>query len=177
MFRFLLLALAIVLSSDSYATEYLTTTQAQQELLPNTQLIAQTITLTPAQITRIEDKADVYIYTNKVNAWRSKNGTWFIRDQVIGKHENIDYAIALTSQGKVIGLRVLVYRETYGDQVRHLLWLAQFIGRGFEKILRLDTDIDNISGATLSCKHITDGVNKITAMWQLVLQHRQIESR
>jgi len=50
-------------------------------------------------------------------------------------------------------------------------WREQFLGRGAYEHLKLDQQIKNISGATLSCKHITDGVNRLTQTWDQVLRH------
>jgi hypothetical protein len=36
--------------------------------------------------------------------------------------------------------------------------------------LKLKKDIQNISGATLSCKHLTDGVKRVMVMYELALK-------
>ena len=54
----------------------------------------------------------------------------------------------------------MVYRETYGYEIRNDKWRAQFVGKNANSKLKLDDDIKNISGATLSCRHITDGVKR-----------------
>ena len=36
--------------------------------------------------------------------------------------------------------------------------------------LRLDNDIQNISGATLSCKHISEGVRRVLALHEAALK-------
>ena len=36
--------------------------------------------------------------------------------------------------------------------------------------LRVQTDIKNIAGATLSCQHVTEGVRWLAALWQVALQ-------
>ncbi|MCB1630119.1 MAG: FMN-binding protein, partial [Xanthomonadales bacterium] len=97
-------------------------------------------------------------------------GDWFIVDQVIGKHENIDMAVGLSATGQVTGIEILVYRETYGYEVRNEKWRAQFHGRDHTQLLKLDDPIRNISGATLSCRHITDGINRLTQTWNEVLR-------
>ena len=106
-----------------------------------------------------------------MNAWKTQSNEWFLVDQVIGKHEMIDMAVGIDSSGKIKGLRVLRYVESYGSEVRYIKWLDQFNGRDSSEKLLLDNQIDNISGATLSCRHITDGVNRWTHTWQQVLQH------
>ena len=86
-----------------------------------------------------------------------------IVDGVIGKFEQIDYAVALGLDGRVAGVEILAYRESHGAEVRLPAWRNQFVGKGAADPIRLGADIQNISGATLSCTHITDGVHRIVA--------------
>jgi Na+-transporting NADH:ubiquinone oxidoreductase subunit NqrC len=60
------------------------------------------------------------------------------------------------------------YRESYGEQVRNPAWRAQFTGKRHGATLALTKDIKNISGATLSSSHITDGVKRLLATYALV---------
>ena len=46
---------------------------------------------------------------------------------------------------------------------------AQFLGKSAKSALRVGDDINNISGATLSCTHLTDGIRRIAVMAQLAL--------
>lgn len=89
---------------------------------------------------------------------------WIIVDQVIGKAEAITYALALDPQGTVLGVDVLEYRETHGSEIRLPAWRKQFVGKTTHDPVRLDSDIHNISGATLSCRHVTDGVRRLLAL-------------
>jgi Na+-transporting NADH:ubiquinone oxidoreductase subunit C len=84
-------------------------------------------------------------------------------DAVIGKFEQIDYAVALGTDGRVAALEILSYRESHGSEVRLPAWRNQFVGKGAADPIRLGADIANVSGATLSCTHITDGVHRIVA--------------
>ncbi len=91
---------------------------------------------------------------------------------MLGKHELITYAVALDAQGRVRGIEVLEYRESHGGQVRDAKWRAQFAGKSVADPLQLDRDIRNISGATLSCRHVTDGVKRVLAMYESHLKQR-----
>ena len=86
-----------------------------------------------------------------------------IVDSVIGKFEQIDYAVAVDAAGKVLGVEILVYREGHGSEVRMPAWRNQFVGKTAADPLRVGADIANISGATLSCTHLTDGVHRLVA--------------
>src|SRR5437764_171676 len=100
---------------------------------------------------------------------RGRRAGWFMLDRVIGKHDFITYALALGSDGSVRGLEILEYRETYGGEIRNPNWRRQFVGARPGSALRLDKDIKNISGATLSSRHVTDGVRRLLVTWQMLL--------
>ena len=86
-----------------------------------------------------------------------------IVDSVLGKFEQIDYAVAVDGAGKVLGIEILTYREGHGAEVRLPAWRNQFVGKTAGDPVRIGSDIANISGATLSCTHITDGVHRLVA--------------
>jgi Na+-translocating ferredoxin:NAD+ oxidoreductase RnfG subunit len=86
-----------------------------------------------------------------------------IVDSVLGKFEQIDYAVALDAAGKVLAIEILTYREGHGAEVRLPAWRNQFVGKSAADPLKIGADIANISGATLSCTHITDGVHRLVA--------------
>ena len=86
-----------------------------------------------------------------------------IVDSVVGKFEQIDYAVSVDGAGKVLGVEILTYREGHGAEVRLPAWRNQFVGKTAADPVRIGSDISNISGATLSCTHITDGVHRLVA--------------
>lgn len=97
---------------------------------------------------------------------------WFLIDEVYGKHEFITYAVGINLDGTVRMIDILDYRETYGYQVRDASWRQQFVGKTMGNLLKVGKDIDNISGATLSCKHMADGVKRVLAMYDVALKNR-----
>jgi hypothetical protein len=94
-------------------------------------------------------------------------GTFYV-DAVIGKQDYIVYALALDLQGRVLRLDVLEYRETHGWEIRNERWRAQFAGKSAADAVQVGADIANISGATLSCRHVADGVRRLLALHALL---------
>ena len=90
---------------------------------------------------------------------------YFFVDHVIGKHLYIDYSVALGADGRVRRVEILTYRESYGFEVANAGWLAQFAGKTSGSALEINSDIRNISGATLSSRHVTEGVKRILAYY------------
>ena len=122
--------------------------------------------LSDDEIDAVEDLADVRVRPRRIRIWRASGDggadDWLFIDQVIGKHEFITYALAVGADGAVTGFEILEYLESYGGEVQRPSWRAQFYGRSLaNSALRLGRDIDNISGATLSSRNLTDGIRKL----------------
>ena len=166
---FLIPAAALTISVPAHATVYLTVEQAQALMFPGEALTQDFRTLTDAQVSAIEDASDTNVRDETLRAWKASGGGWFIVDQVVGKHEFIPIALALDANGAVKDIEILEYRESYGGEVRNPKWRAQFTGKQNGATLQLTEDIQNISGATLSSKHITDGVRRLLATYAIVL--------
>ncbi len=102
-------------------------------------------------------------------SWKASAGErllgLFVLDHVIGKHLYIDYAVSLDTSGRIHRVDILQYREYYGGEVRSESWLAQFVGKTSSSTLKVGSDIRNISGATLSSMHVTEGVKRILARY------------
>jgi Na+-translocating ferredoxin:NAD+ oxidoreductase RnfG subunit len=166
---------ALAAAAPAYATQYLTVEQAQQALFPpGTQFTPYPVELSAAQKEAIEEASGVRVRNHKPPVWRALAGAqpagWFFVDQVIGKHEFITYALALDANGAVRGIEVMDYRETYGYEIREAGWRRQFAGKRHGDALKLGADIQNITGATLSCRNVANGVKRLLAMRDLVLQ-------
>jgi len=73
----------------------------------------------------------------------------------------IDYTVAVGADGRVRRVDILNYRESYGGEVHDPSWLAQFVGKSSQNDVRVNGDIRNISGATLSSTHLAEGVKKV----------------
>lgn len=162
-------------SAPAFAVQYLTLEQAQKAMFPQaTRFVAADIPLTPALRQQVEQASKVRVRSEVQPAWRVEaNGQtigWFFLDEVIGKHEFITYVVALTPAGEVRGIDILDYRETHGSQVKDAKWRKQFVGRKAGDPLKLDEDIQNISGATLSCKNLANGVKRVLATYQAALR-------
>jgi Na+-translocating ferredoxin:NAD+ oxidoreductase RnfG subunit len=147
--RYTLPAAAIVATaSPAYAVKYLSIEDAQKEAFPSA------THFTEVQAGRV---------------WKAETSGrvagFFIFDRVVGKHLYIDYAVALTLNGAVHRVEILEYRESYGGEIRGPSWLAQFVGKTSASPLKINGDIRNIAGATLSSTHVTEGVKRVLAAY------------
>lgn len=87
-----------------------------------------------------------------------------LADRVVGKFELIDYAAGFNVDGTVTQVEVLAYRESHGAEIRNLAWRKQFTGRKGPAQMRFGEEVRNISGATLSCQHVTEGMQRLSAI-------------
>jgi Na+-translocating ferredoxin:NAD+ oxidoreductase RnfG subunit len=135
------------MASPAGAVQYLSVAQAQKQAFPSATSFAA-----------IDGRA-----------WKAQAGSQvlgvFVVDHVIGKHLYIDYAVALDTGGRVQRVEILQYRESYGGEVKENSWLSQFVGKTSGSALKVDRDIRNISGATLSSNHVTEGVKRVLAAY------------
>ena len=163
------LPLAAVIS-PAYAKVYLTVEQAQAAMFPGETFSPLVISLDQRQSSRIERLSGVKSAMRYVAAWRGERGAVFFVDRVIGKHELITYAVGIDSDAKIRQIEILEYREAYGHEVRDAAWRRQFVGKSGSSALRLNDDISNMSGATLSCQHVTDGVRRLLALYLIAFR-------
>jgi Na+-transporting NADH:ubiquinone oxidoreductase subunit C len=170
-FIFVALPISAIVAPSAYAVQYLTVEQAQKTIFPGKSFVASPVQLTGAQKKAIERASGVRVLKAEQPVWRVSGGGWLIVDEVVGKHEFITYAVGLNADGSVKQIEIMDYRETYGGQIREKQWRAQFVGKTNKSRLKLDADIKNISGATLSCRHVTDGVKRLLAFYEVALKH------
>jgi len=108
------------------------------------------------------------------NAWQVRSADsvlgWFFVDRVIGKSELITYSVALDATGAIKSIEILDYRESHGAEVRLAAWRKQFVGKTSHDTVQLDRDIKNISGATLSSRHVTEGVHRLLQVYDRALR-------
>jgi Na+-transporting NADH:ubiquinone oxidoreductase subunit NqrC len=161
-------------SSAAWAVDYLSAEEARQLAFPDAQAFEKVeLSLSKEQRKTVEKYAGARMRFEKQPVWRVvKNDAtagWFIVDEVLGKHEYITYAAALDASGKVLRVEILSYRETHGGEVTNPRWLDQFDDKAYGDSLRLGNEVAAISGATLSCKHLTEGMRRILALHHEIL--------
>lgn len=116
---------------------------------------------------RIDNKLYPYL---KVHTDHEALGEIFLLD-VIGQAQPISFAVAIASDGSVRDVRVMVYRESHGDEIEDRRFRKQFVSKTLRDPLTLGKDIDAISGATISSRAEAFAVKKGLALGD-VLHHR-----
>jgi Na+-translocating ferredoxin:NAD+ oxidoreductase RnfG subunit len=81
-----------------------------------------------------------------------------------GKYRPITMLVGVDTLGRVTGVQILVYRESRGGEVARDYFLRQYRGKTVGDPIRLNRDIINISGATISVHSVNAGVKKALAV-------------
>jgi len=155
----------------AHAKIYVSAEQAQKILFPNKVLIKSPVIITDDLQGKMRSASSIRHPFQGERIWKTSDGSWLVIDEVVGKHEMITYAVALHPNGSISGIEILEYVESYGYEIAEPQWRKQFIGKSANDPIKLNQDIQNIGGATLSCKHITDGVKRITVLYDLALKN------
>lgn len=141
---------------SAVAERYLSVAEVQRVCFPTAEKFeGDVIRFTSEQKKELEKNAGVPVRNSGNQFWIARSGTNLlgvvVLDYVMGKHEVIDYAVAIAPNGKLLQIEILQYRESHGGQIRGTKWRNQFQGKSVTSPLRLNEDIYNIS---LSLIHI-----------------------
>lgn len=162
-------AAAAATAHVAYATQYLSVEQAQRAAFASASEFRALPAIDTAIATSLGAPAG---WSPRIFEARADSKTlgWLVVDQVIGKSELITYALALDPAGAVISVEVLEYRESHGGEIRMPAWRKQFVGKTSADAGALGGEIKNISGATLSCRHLTEGVQRLLKLYARALK-------
>ena len=90
--------------------------------------------------------------SKRLRYWQDgQRSAWILEE--IGKELPITTGIVV-QDGRIERVRILVFRESRGWEVRHDFFTRQFDGASMKGDRRLDRNIDGISGATLSVRAV-----------------------
>ena len=162
------LAIVAAAPTSAYAIDYLTADQAAKLIFPDADSFEpRELQLSAAQMQQLDAqgvKARSAHWSLRAARHAGNTLGYVVVDEVIGKVELITYAVGIATSGEVKQIEILSYRESHGFEVRLPAWRKQFVGKNAASPIRVGDDIANISGATLSCTHVTDGVRRIVAV-------------
>lgn len=163
------LTLGAAMPTTAFAVDYMTPQQAQQALFPSADRFeVREVRLDANQLQALQQR---YGVSGRSANWKVSVATqggkvlgYVVVDNVVGKFELITYAVGLQADGTVKQVEILSYRESHGGEIRLPAWRQQFVGKGAQAPIQTGHDIANISGATLSCGHVTEGIKRIVSM-------------
>ena len=144
---------------------YLSPEEAAKLMFPESDRIRpEQLSLTPEQKQLIEkiigwtfNETTFECFIGETN---EKVDGWALIQHTIGKHKPMTYMVGVNPEGEVFNVEVLVYRESRGSEVRKKRFNFQYKGKDVFDPIRINRDIINISGATMSVRSMSAGVKR-----------------
>lgn len=153
----------------NHAEVFMSEDDAVKIMLPKSQRVRkELLRLTASQKETIEqrigwkfpeDSFDLYIgETNgKVDGYAMVHNT-------IGKHKHMTYMVGVDGKGECTDVELLVFREAKGSEVGRKRFNSQYEGKTVSDPIRINKDIINLSGATMSVRSISAGVKRVLVL-------------
>ncbi len=159
--------------SEASSIRYATEKEALRRMMPEADgFRVEGITLTKDQLKAAQKLTGKGFRKKKYDFWVGQKGKdnigYGLKLNVIGKKRPITFFIGITPEGQVLGVEVLIYRESKGSEVRYARFMDQFHKKTSVDPLRLGRDIRPISGATLSSRAAAYAVRKALAIFKVV---------
>ncbi len=148
---------------------YFTEEEATKVMFPDSEKIRKdTLALTAEQKSLVEQVIgwefpeltfDVFIGETNGNI-----DGYAIVQNTIGKHRPITYMVGVDSTGECSNFEVLVYREARGNEIAKKRFNYQYQGKTLVDPVRINRDIINITGATMSVRSASAGVKRVLVL-------------
>ena len=127
--------------------------------------VTDTVALTSAQRQNISEDlhrslADTHYTVHKIYSNDDLRGYAMVVNEY-GKYRPITILVGIDTKFRVEGVRILVYRENRGGEVQRKRFLYQYRNKSSNDPIRINRDIINISGATISVRGVNAGVRKV----------------
>ena len=145
---------------------YLTEEQALALVFPECdEIVADEFVMTPEEKSSLEKLLSRRLYEDGFRVYIGKKKGdiqgYAIITEEIGKFHPFTFIVGVNPDGKISNVAVLVYRESRGGEIAKKRFLYQFMGKSFKNPIRINKDIINITGATMSVQCMCAGVRKV----------------
>ena len=176
------LAWLVVRPALGRAMVYMSAEDALKELAPDADARREAVVrLSPDQKNRVEQALGSRVRDEAYQTWVIERGggpiAYVVLLNVIGKEQPITFMVAVTPDGAVKGIEVLVYRESEGSGIRSSRFMGQFTGKTLAAPLIMGRDVQAISGATLSSRSTAYAAKKALALVEVLYRNPSGDSR
>lgn len=144
---------------------YLTPEDAAKLMFPDSDSIrSEIITITEDQKRRIEERIGWHFPETTFDCFigetKGKVDGWAFIQNTIGKHKPMTYMVGVDPDGEVTNVEILIYRESRGSEVSKKRFNYQYQGKTAYDPIRINRDVINITGATMSVRSMSAGVKR-----------------
>jgi len=153
----------------THAEVFLTEDEALKLMFPKSEQIRKDLfRLTSEKKTLIEERIGWKFPEDAFEVYIGETGTqidgYALIQNTIGKHKPMTYMVGVDAHGRVSNVELLVFREARGSEVRTKRFNVQYEGKTASDPVRLNKDIINISGATMSVRSMTAGIKRVLVL-------------
>ena len=153
----------------SHAEVFLTEEEALKLMFPKSERIRKdVIRPTPETKAQIEERIGWKFPEEGFEVHIGETGAhidgYVMVQNTIGKHKPLTYMVGVDTRGRVSNVELLVFREARGSEVRTKRFNSQYEGKTISDPVRINKDIINISGATMSVRSLSAGVKRVLVL-------------
>lgn len=153
----------------THAEVFLTDEDAVKLMFPKSERIRkEIISLRADQKTLVESRIGWKFPEESFEVYIGETGAtvdgYAMVQNTIGKHKHMTYMVGVDRNGQVINVELLVFREARGSEVRTKRFNSQYEGKTVLDPVRINRDIINISGATMSVRSMSAGVKRVLVL-------------
>jgi len=124
----------------------------------------------------IQNQIKQRFYRDQIYYWAIdiKGETHYaLLDNTIGKTMPITFLVLFNEKEEVIHSAIVKYRESNGGEISGKRWMSQFIGMKRDSLFKFESEIDGITGATISVKSFTKGINKLSLLLPYIIHYHK----
>ena len=153
----------------SHAEVFLTESDALKLMFPKSELIRkEVLRLNSERKVLVESRIGWKFPEESFEVYIGETGStvdgYAIIQNTIGKHKPMTYMVGVDRNGHVVNVELLVFREARGSEVRTKRFNYQYEGKTVLDPVRINRDIINISGATMSVRSMSAGVKRVLVL-------------
>ena len=171
-----LLALALLVGgpTSGEAKVFYSRTEALELAFPDADRVeSETFVLDEEQVRRIQKLSRARLDTKLIKVYRGYRGDQLLGYAVIDMHQVRTlpeaFMVVLDPTGTVRTLRVLAFHEPL-EYLPSDRWYRQFDSKGRSDRLRVGYDVHGVIGATLSARATAQGVRRVLAYYEVLIQ-------
>lgn len=149
--------------------EFMSEEEALKEMLPRSERIRkERLALTQDRKQLIESRIGWKFPEEEFEVYIGETGSrvdgYAVVTNTIGKYKHMTYMVGVNPQGEVTDVELLVFRDARGSEVSRKRFNVQYEGKTCLDPLRINKDIINISGATMSVRSMSAGVKRVLVL-------------
>jgi hypothetical protein len=151
------------------AEVFMSEEEAVKIMLPKSERIRkELLKLSPEKKSHIEERIGWKFPEESFEVYIGETGTktdgYALIQNTIGKHKPMTYMVGIDARGQVSDVELLVFRESRGSEIRQKRFNSQYEGKTVLDPVRINKDIINISGATMSVRSMSDVIKRVLVL-------------